>query len=118
MKTVVLGASPNSERFSYKAVKMLLRYDHKVLALGKRKGEIKGIPILTGKPILEGIDTISLYLGAKNQKDYYEYIQALQPRRIIFNPGTENEELERLAKDAGIDVIHNCTLVMLSKNEY
>lgn len=118
MKTLVIGASPNPERFSYKAVKMLSVYDHEVLPLGKRKGEINGLNIINGKPKLEGIDTISLYLGAKNQQEYYDYILALTPRRVIFNPGTENKELESLVKNAGIEVIHNCTLVMLSKGMY
>ena len=118
MKTLVIGASPNPERFSHKAVKMLLSYNHEVFALGKRSGKIKGLEILKGKPELDGIDTVSLYLGAKNQREYYEYILLIKPRRIIFNPGTENQEFMDMAEERGIEVIPGCTLVMLRVGNY
>lgn len=117
-KTLVLGASPNSERYSYAAVKQLVRYGHEVVAIGNREGEIDGIAIAKDTPQLDNIHTVSLYLSAANQPAYYDYILGINPRRIIFNPGTENPELSRLARERGIETLPACTLVMLSIGNY
>lgn len=118
MKTLVLGASPNSQRFSYKAVKSLVRHGYEVVAVGIRDGEIGDIKIHTDNPHFDDIDTITMYVGPKNQKNLYDYIFSLNPKRIIFNPGAENFELDKLARDRGIKVIEACTLVMLNNGNY
>lgn len=117
-KTLVIGASPNSVRFSNKMVKSLIRHDFSVVPLGIRKGDIAGINILTEKVIIKDIHTISLYIGASRQKDYYEYIINLKPERIIFNPGTYNSELIELAEQNDIECIIDCALIMLSNGNY
>lgn len=118
MKTLVLGASTNPERYSYKAVKKLRNYNHEVVALGLKSGIIDDVEILTGLPVFEDIHTVTMYLGYRNQKEYYDYVLSLRPKRIIFNPGTENPELERLAHENSIEIVQSCTLVMLSTNEF
>jgi len=117
-KTLVLGASPNPTRYSHAAVTQLSRYGHEVVAVGRREGEIDGIAIQKGEPALESIHTVTLYLNADNQKQYYDYILGLNPKRIIFNPGAENPELARLARERGIETLPACTLVMLSVGNY
>jgi len=117
-KTLVLGASPNPLRFSYKMVKSLVRHNVEVVALGFREGEIGGIKILTGKPDLKDIHTICLYIGPKGQPAVYEYVLSLHPKRIIFNPGTINLEFIELAGKNGIEVITDCALVMLSQGKF
>ena len=117
-KTLVIGASENPGRYSNMAVKRLMKTGHEVVALGKVKGDIDGTPIINEPVQQDDIDTITLYLNENHQKDYYNYIFSLNPRRIIFNPGAENEELEALAEKAGIKTIEACTLVMLSTGMY
>jgi predicted CoA-binding protein len=117
-KTLVLGASENPRRYSYLAVEKLLAHDHPVLAIGKKAGAVHGIDILAEKKPANDIDTVSLYLNKNNQKQYHDYILSLNPKRIIFNPGTENNELAALAREKGIETLHACTLVMLSTNQY
>ena len=117
-KTIVLGATPNPERYAYLATMRLAQHGHEVIPVGIRKGEIAGIQIVEGKPELEGVDTVTLYLGAARQPEYYEYILSLQPKRIIFNPGAENPELARMAQEKGIETVEGCTLVMLSIGAY
>jgi hypothetical protein len=117
-KTIVLGASSNPDRYSYIAVNKLLAHHHEVLAIGNKKGFIGTIEIYTEKIITNSVDTITLYLSPTNQKSYYDYILTINPNRIIFNPGTENEELKSLAKQAGIIAIEACTLVMLATGQY
>ena len=117
-KTVVLGASPNPERYAYLAVMSLNRHRHPVVPVGTRKGAINGIDIKEGQPTLDDVDTVTLYLRAENQRPYYDYILSLRPKRIIFNPGTENPELEDLAEANAIEPVHGCTLVMLSTGQY
>ena len=114
MDTVVLGASPNSERYSNKAVKSLLKHGHKVYPVGIKKGEIEGLSILNDYPVLENIDTVTLYLNPEKQNEVKEYIFSLHPRRIIFNPGAENPDLEKEAVAKGIETTEACTLVLLS----
>lgn len=113
-KTLVLGSTPNPARYAYLAVMRLKQRGHEVVPLGIRDGHIEGIEILKGKPVIEGVDTVTLYLNAQRQHEYYDYIFSLHPRRIIFNPGTENPELMRLANEKGIETVEGCTLVMLS----
>ena len=116
--TLVIGASTNIERYSNMAIKLLKQYNHQVFAIGNKVGKIDDTEILIGQPKLENIHTITLYLNAKFQKEYYDYILSLQPQRIIFNPGTENEELEILAQQNNIQTIEACTLVMLKTNQF
>ena len=117
-KTLVIGASTNTERYSNLAVKKLVAHNHPVVALGKRAGMIGNTAIITDKKIMEDIDTVTLYLNPENQKPYYDYILALKPKRIIFNPGAENDELETLAEENGIKTMEACTLVLLSTSQY
>ncbi len=117
-KTLVLGASENPERYSNIAVKKLLTHQQPVVAIGKKKGIINGVQIENEKIPFENIDTVTLYLNASHQQAYYEYIFSLHPQRIIFNPGTENEELAILAVQKGIKPLEACTLVLLSTNQY
>lgn len=113
-----MGASHNPGRYSYLAIKMLKDYNHEVVALGRRARKVEDWEILEGKPALEGIDTITLYLNAQNQKEYYDYIVGLKPRRVIFNPGAENPELADLLRRNDIEPVSACTLVMLRTGEY
>lgn len=117
-KTLVLGASPNPIRFSHKAVKSLLRHDEEVVAVGFREGLIVEEEILTGLPSIEGVHTVSIYIGSSRQSEYYDYILSLKPKRVIFNPGTVNPEfMARLAKE-GVEIVSECMLVMLNDGEY
>lgn len=117
-KTLVLGASPNPSRYSFLAVNSLRRHGHEVVAVGNRTGEIADISIQTELPHSEDIDTVTLYMNPERQKEYYQYILELSPKRLIFNPGTENDELETLAQNHGIETVEGCTLVMLSIGNY
>ena len=117
-KTLVLGASENPQRYSYLAVQRLLSHDHPVIAIGKQAGRVHGIDILKEKKMENDIDTVTLYLNPMNQKNYYDYILELNPKRIIFNPGTENQEFESMAEKKGIKVMEACTLVLLSTGQY
>jgi len=117
-KTLVLGASTNPRRFSYKAVKNLQRKNIPVVAVGFRKGEIGPTKIETGKPLINQLHTIALYMGKLRQVYYYEYILELNPQRIIFNPGTENPELMTMADEQGIEVVTGCMLVMLHTGKF
>ena len=117
-KTLVLGASPNPARYSYLALQRLAAHQHPVVAVGKRKGMVANINIETDPKPIEGVDTVTLYLNPTNQKPYYDYILSLKPKRIIFNPGTENPELYKLAKENNIEVMEACTLVLLSTGQY
>lgn len=116
--TLVLGASENEERYSNKAIKKLRAYGHSVAAIGNRTGQVDDIAFSKEKPVLENIDTVTLYLGPAHQAEYYSYILSLHPKRILFNPGTENEELSALAHQAGIETLEACTLVLLSTGQY
>jgi predicted CoA-binding protein len=117
-KTLVLGASENPGRYSYLAVNRLLDHGHEVIAIGKSKGMVRETPIITEQVPVSDVDTITLYLNPLNQQKYYDFIIATRPKRIIFNPGTENIELESLAEGAGIETMEACTLVMLSTGQY
>jgi predicted CoA-binding protein len=114
MKTLVLGATPNPSRYAYLAAMSLKKHGHEVVPLGIKKGDIDGLAIINTRPELIGIDTVTLYINPTHQKEWYGYILGLHPKRIIFNPGTENPELEKLAEVEGIEATVACTLVMLS----
>ena len=117
-KTIVLGATPNPARFAYLATLRLAQHGHEVIPVGIRQGAIGDREIQSGMPMIEGVDTITLYLQAGRQKEYYDYILSLKPKRIIFNPGAENPELVQMAEAAGIETLEACTLVMLSIGSY
>lgn len=117
-KTLVIGASENPARYSHLAVQKLLALQHPVLALGAQKGIIENITIETEKKPFENVDTVTLYLNPLRQQEYYTYILSLHPKRIIFNPGAENDELEKLARENGIKAQEACTLVLLSTGQY
>jgi len=117
-KTLVIGASPNPLRFSHKMVKSLIRHGFEAVPLGIHEGDIKGVKILTGKPALEDIHTVSLYLAPHKQKEYFDYIISLAPKRIIFNPGTHNHELFSLAEKNDIEAITDCALIMINQGIY
>lgn len=117
-KTLVMGASSNPERYAYKAIKMLQRFGHPVVAVGKKEDEVDGLKIEKQQIPFENVDTITLYLNPMNQKQYYDYIIGLKPKRVIFNPGTENPELYTLLRQNGIEIEVACTLVLLSTNQY
>ena len=112
-KTIVLGASTKPQRYSYRAINMLREYGHPVVAVGLRKGRVADVDIQTGQPTIDNVDTVTLYLNPKNQEPHYQYILDLKPRRVIFNPGTENPDFINRLKENGIQTIENCTLVML-----
>lgn len=117
-RTLVLGASENPDRYSNMAIQKLRRYQHEVVAIGNREGKVLDVGIQKETEPFTNIDTVTLYLNPNNQKPYYDYILGLQPKRIIFNPGTENPELESMAEAKGIEAIEACTLVMLSTGQY
>lgn len=117
-KTLVMGASTEPTRYAYKAIKMLQRFGHPVVAMGKKEDNLDGIKIEKGAAPFDGVDTVTLYLNPMNQKPYYDYIVGLEPKRVVFNPGTENMELYRILRDNNIEVEVACTLVMLSTNQY
>ncbi|MFZ1798232.1 MAG: CoA-binding protein [Chitinophagaceae bacterium] len=117
-KTMVLGASENPSRYSYLAINKLASAGHPVIAIGKREGEVNGVHIHKNMLAEEGVDTVTLYLNPQNQKPYYDYILSLHPNRIIYNPGTENPELEKLSAEKGILNLEACTLVLLSTGQF
>lgn len=117
-RTVVLGATENPSRYAYLAVQRLRRYGHEVVPVGLKEGEIEGLKIYKGQPEVNDVDTVTLYVGPRNQQSLYDYIIRLKPKRVIFNPGTENPVLEEMVTSNGIEAIHGCTLVMLSTGEY
>ena len=117
-KTVVIGASPNPSRYSHRAVISLLEKDHKVVPIGIREGNIEDLTIRVDKPTIEEVDTISLYVGPRNQEHWSDYISNLNPKRVIFNPGTENEAYEKELESQGIQTERACTLVLLSIGAY
>ena len=117
-KTLVLGATTNPSRYSYLAINKLREKGHDVVAIGNHTGKVKDVEVVSEIKAIDDLDTVTLYLNASNQKSYYNYIIEQKPKRIIFNPGAENEELERLANENDIYTQHACTLVLLSTNQY
>lgn len=117
-KTMVLGASANPRRYSYLALQNLRHAGYPVAAIGRKAVKVGDVEIGTTQDPVPDIDTVTLYLNPANQKEYYDYILALHPRRLIFNPGTENPELQSLAAKNGIDTLEACTLVLLRTGQY
>jgi hypothetical protein len=122
-KTLILGATPNPTRYAYLAAEKLTNKKHEIVLVGIKQGEVFGQPIevqtqTNDLTIHTDIDTITLYVGLRNQPEWYNYILKTQPKRIIFNPGTENPELMKMAQEAGIEVEVACTLVMLGSGQY
>ena len=115
---MVLGASTNPSRYSYLAAKMLHEYGHETILVSNKKGDIDGVPIQREIASKQPVDTLTLYMNPQRQKPFYEDIIRLKPKRIIFNPGTENRELLELAEASGIETVDACTLVMLSTAQY
>ena len=116
--TLVLGASLRPDRYSHLAIQRLRRFNYPVRAVGLRKGMVGDVQIETEKIDFDDIDTVTLYLNPKRQEEYYSYILSLKPKRVIFNPGTENPEFYRLLKENNIETEIACTLVLLSTNQY
>jgi predicted CoA-binding protein len=116
--TLVLGASDNPQRYSYLAVSRLRSKGHPVVAIGRKQAKVGDVEIGTDKKDFPGVDTVTLYLSPARQKEYYDYILSLHPKRIIFNPGAENPELALLAQAQGIEPLEACTLVLLSVGQY
>ncbi len=117
-KTLIIGASPDASRYSYEAAHMLTRFKHDIVNVGIKRGEVAGVPIEKPEQIHNDIDTITLYIGPPLQAQYHDYILKTNPKRVIFNPGTENLELESLLEANGIEPIEACTLVLLSTGQY
>jgi predicted CoA-binding protein len=117
-KTLVIGASTNPKRYSYMAINLLNDYKHKVVALGNKPGSIGEHPIITDFPESQNFDTVSMYLNENLQKEYYGKIIDLKPKRVIFNPGTENREFLEMLKKEGIQPLEACTLLLLRTNQF
>ncbi len=117
-KTLIIGASPNPIRYAYKAANMLTRFNHEIINIGVKAGEVAGVNIEKPHHIYNDIDTITLYIGPALQEQYHDYVLATKPKRVIFNPGTENYEFEKLLNANGIEPVEACTLVLLSTGQY
>lgn len=119
-KTVIIGATTNPSRYAYIAAGMLTEYKHEIVPIGIKKGAVYGRQILSinDRPDVKDVDTVTLYIGPQHQPEHYEYILSLKPKRIIFNPGTENEEFEKLIEEAGSEALEACTLVLLRSGQY
>jgi uncharacterized protein len=118
MKTLVIGATTNKERYAYKAIHNLTSKSHQVVAIGTQPGMALDVKIETEKLPFQGIDTVTLYINPKIQTEYYDYVVSLNPRRVIFNPGTENEEFYQILNQNNIAHEASCTLVLLATNQY
>lgn len=119
-KTVILGASPNPSRYAYTAAGMFHERNMPFVPVGIKKGNVFGHEILDlrSEPAIEDVHTVTLYIGPHNQKEWYNYILSLKPKRIIFNPGTANPELYTMAAENNIEVVPACNLVMLSTGQF
>jgi predicted CoA-binding protein len=119
-KTAIIGASTNPSRYAYIAAERLTSHNHEIVPIGIKKGDVFGQQILDlqSKPYVEELDTLTLYIGPAHQPAYIDYLLSLKPKRIIFNPGTENEKFVKRAEDNGIETVYGCTLVMLSIGNY
>ena len=117
-KTLILGATTTEDRYAYLAANKLTAHGHTIVNVGIKDGEVAGVPIEKPEIIHTDIDTITLYIGPQHQEPLYDYILKTRPKRIIFNPGTENPELCNLANKEGIETENACTLVLLSIGQY
>jgi len=116
--TLVIGASTNPIRYSNMAIRALRSHNYNVVALAKRAGQVADVAIQTEFPTQGSIHTVTMYVGAQNQSEYYTLILNLKPKRVIFNPGAENVEFSKLLESKGIEVLEACTLVMLSTGQF
>lgn len=116
--TLVIGASNKPERYAYKAIVRLREKGHKVYGLALKPGSVNDVDFMTEQTPLNDIDTVTLYVGPQHQEGYREYIMSLKPKRVLFNPGTENPSLQKTLQDKGINVMEACTLVLLSTGQY
>jgi len=117
-KTLVIGASIKEYRYSNMAIHNLTAHGEEVVAIGLRKGKVAGVEIETGYPEYKDIETVTLYINALRQEQYYDYVISLSPKRVIFNPGAENHEFVRILKEHQIAFENACTLVMLSTDQF
>jgi uncharacterized protein len=117
-RTLVIGASPRSQRYSHMAIRTLLHAGHPTFAVGLIPGKVESVEIQTNQPMIENLDTVTLYVGPQNQPPIYDYLVKLKPKRVIFNPGTENPELYEILEKNNIEVEIACTLVMLNIGNY
>lgn len=117
-RTVVIGASPNPGRYSHRATLQLAAFGEEVFPVGIRTGKIGDLNIITTRPIIEDVETVTLYVGPRNQTSWIDYILSLHPKRIIFNPGTENPEFESILRTKNISFEYACTLVMIATGTY
>ncbi len=118
LKTAVIGASANPSRYAYLAINKLARYGYPVVGYGLKPAEVNGVEIIGDKRIVEDIHTVTLYVGPRHIEHWLPLILTLKPKRVIFNPGTEDDLTEQTLKEAGIEVVEACTLVMLSIGNY
>ena len=119
-KTVIIGATTNPGRYAYLAAQMLTNYQHDIVPVGLKEGSVFGKEILDilEKPPVSNVDTVTMYIGPQRQPEYYNYILDMKPKRIIFNPGTENDEFIKMAEAQGVEALEACTLVMLRTGQY
>ena len=119
-KTVIVGATTNPSRYAFMAAEKLVENHHEIVPIGVKSGEVFGEPILNigSRPLIGDVDTITLYIGPQHQPEHYEYLLSLKPKRVIFNPGTENTEFEKEVEESGAEALEACTLVMLSTGQY
>ncbi|CAH0999996.1 hypothetical protein LEM8419_01207 [Neolewinella maritima] len=118
MTTLILGATTNPTRYASLAAERLVSRGHRIIPVGIKQGKVQGAEILNGLPDVPEVDTVTLYVGPVHQPQYYDWLLRVAPRRIIFNPGTENAELMKLARENDIEVVAGCTLVMLAGGTY
>ena len=119
-KTIIIGATTNPSRYAYMAAERLSGANVEFVPVGIKKGEVLGQEILPirEKPMVENVHTVTMYIGPQNQPEWYDYILSLKPKRILFNPGTENDVFQTMAKEKQIEVVEGCTLVMLGVGTY
>lgn len=119
-KTVIIGATPDPSRYAYLAAQMLTSYGHEIVPLSIKTGTVSGVEIrdIRQRPPIEGVDTVTLYIGPQRQPEWYDYILGLKPKRIIFNPGTENDVFEKMAEEQSVEALQACTLVLLRSHQY
>ena len=117
-KTLIIGASTNPERYSYKAAHNLVSNGHNIVQIGLKDGTVAGEPINTDLKLFDDIDTVTLYVGPKHQAAYFDYIIDLNPHRVVFNPGTENMDFFEKLSAANIPYEAACTLVLLATDQY
>ena len=116
--TLIIGATPNPGRYAYRAAHMLTSKGHSIINVGIKTGEVAGVVIEKPEKIHDDVHTVTLYIGAAVQESYFDYLVKTNPKRVIFNPGAENNKLEEVLAENGIEVVHACTLVLLSTGQY